>query len=198
MAIEVEGRAADRTVTNAPRPVIVSAGNQARTKGSFLVHAILISTLLVLQAQPPLIKPEGLPTVYLTDLRGIEHRGQLMRVDPAEVVLLGEKGERIFKRSEIVQIEKRGDSLKNGALIGAAIGILGGLGAAGLSDCPGAHQDGCGGARAAMFVTMVGVYTAIGTGIDAAIKGRTVIYRAPAVSLTLRPSAVSGGLTIRW
>jgi len=173
------------------------------------VHAIVISTLFALQvagsapvqtpvAAAPLIKAEGLPTVYLTDLRGAEYRGQLVRVDPAEVVLLGEKGERIFKRSDIVQIEKRGDSLKNGAIIGAAIGLLGGVGALAVSDCPGYQQNSCGGARAAYFLTAMGVYTLIGTGIDAAIQGRTVIYRAPRVTLTLRPSGASAGLTLRW
>jgi hypothetical protein len=176
------------------------------------VHAMLLSTLLALQIagsappqtaeppapQPPLIKPEGLPTVFLTDLRGIEYRGQLLRVDPAEVVLLGERGERTFKRSEIVQIEKRGDSLKNGALIGAAIGVTGGLFVGGFSDCQGNQQDGCAGMRVAMLLTSVGLYTAVGMGIDAAIKGRTIIYRAPAVTLTIRPSGASAGLTLRW
>lgn len=173
------------------------------------MNAILISTLLALQvagpvpaqtsaAQVPLIKPEGLPTVYVTDLRGIEYRGQLLRVDPAEVILLSDKGERTFKRSDIVQIEKRGDSLKNGAIIGAAIGLLGGLGASSISDCPGYQQDSCGGARAAFFLASVGLYTLIGTGIDAAIKGRTVIYKAPSVTLTLRASGASAGVTLRW
>lgn len=48
-----------------------------------------------------------------------------------------------------------------------------------------------------MPVAFVGIYTAIGTGIDAAIQGRTVIYRAPRVTLTLRPSGVAAGVTLR-
>lgn len=149
-------------------------------------------------AQTPLVKPEGLPTVFLTDLRGVEHRGTLMRVEPAEVVLLGLAGERVFKRSEIAQIEKRGDSLKNGALIGAAVGVLGGLLAAGISDCPGVQQDGCAGARFGLALVTTGLYTAIGTGIDAAITGRTLIYRAPTLTVAVRPSGGSAGISIRW
>ena len=173
------------------------------------MHAIVISTLFALQvagsapaqtpvAAEPVMKIEGLPTVYLTDLRGIEYRGQLLRMDPAEVVLSGEKGERIFKRSDIVQIEKRGDSLKNGTLIGAAIGLLAGVGALSAADCPGDQQDSCTGARAAFFVTAVGIYTLIGTGIDAAIQGRTIIYRAPRVTVRLGPAGAAAGLTLRW
>jgi hypothetical protein len=70
-----------------------------------------------------MVKAEGLRTVFLTDLQGAEHRGRLIRVAPEEVVLLGTAGERTFTRSEIALIETRGDSLKNGALIGASVGV---------------------------------------------------------------------------
>lgn len=176
--------------------------------------AMLTSTLLIAQlagaaappaqtqtspaAEAPMVKPDGLPTVWLTDARGVEHRGRLVRVEPAGVVLLGTDGERAFTRSDIVQIEKRGDSIRNGALIGAAIGALGGLFAIGLSDCPGLQQNGCGGARVTLALTSVAAYTAIGAGIDAAVQGRTLIYRAPSLTLSVRPSGASAGISIRW
>lgn len=151
-------------------------------------------------APPAMVKADGLPTVFLTDLQGAEHRGQLIRVAPDEVVLLGTSGERTFRRNEITLIEKRGDSLKNGALIGAAVGALGGIGAAGLSDCSMGAQS-CAGERVALFTVAVGIYTAIGVGIDALIQGRTVLYRAygkPTVSLALQPGKAAIGLNVRW
>lgn len=148
-----------------------------------------------------MIRAEGLPAVFLTDTSGTEHRGRLIRVEPAEVVLLGASGERTFRREEIALIEKRGDPLVNGALIGAAVGVLGGLFTMGIADCPGGGSGGCPGARAAGFLAAVGIYTAVGAGIDAAIQGRTVLYRAyPTGRLAIyggRGKAAIG-FTLRW
>jgi hypothetical protein len=171
----------------------------------------LLSTLLLVSlavpaaaqtpaAPPPMVKADGLPTVFLTDLQGAEHRGQLIRVAPEEVVLLGASGERTFKRNEITLIERPGDSLMNGALIGASVGVLTGFLAAGISDCS-MGQDSCGGQRLGIFATSVGLYTLIGVGIDALIKGRTVLYRAygkPTVSLAVQPGKAAIGLNVRW
>lgn len=151
-------------------------------------------------AEAPMIKTEGLPTVFLTDRQGAEHRGRLIRVEPAEVVLLGPSGERTFKREEIAVIETQGDSLKNGALIGAAVGALGGLFASGFADCPDA-EDSCAGSRVAFFAVSTGIYTAIGVGIDALIQGRKVLYRAhPNVALAVhaRPTRLAIGLNFKW
>ncbi|HEX6323084.1 MAG TPA: hypothetical protein VFZ36_05110 [Vicinamibacterales bacterium] len=171
----------------------------------------LLSTLLLVSlaapaaaqtpaAPPPMVKADGLPTVFLTDLQGAVHRGQLIRVAPDEVVLLGAGGERTFTRSEIALIETRGDSLKNGALIGASVGVLTGFLAAGISDCS-YGADSCGGQRIGMFATSVALYTLIGVGIDALVKGRTVLYRAygkPTVSLAVQPGKAAIGINVRW
>lgn len=154
------------------------------------------------QTQPPdpMIKAEGLPTVFLTDRQGAEHRGRLIRVEPSEVVLLGPSGERTFKREEITLIEKRGDSLKNGAIIGAAVGVLAGFLTAGMGDCPDAEQS-CDVARVTYFAISVGLYTAIGTGIDAAVRGRTVLYRAyptGRLAIAAGPGKVAVGFNVRW
>jgi len=171
-----------------------------------LTAALLIAQLAAPAAAqtpataPPMVKAEGLPTVFLTDLQGAQHRGQLIRVAPDEVVLLGDSGERTFTRSEIALIETRGDSLMNGALIGASVGVLTGFLAAGISDCS-MGQDSCGGQRIGIFATSVALYALIGVGIDALIKGRTVLYRAygkPTVSLAVQPGKAAIGLNVRW
>ena len=170
-----------------------------------LLPALILVTLAVpaaaqTPAAPPMVKADGLPTVFLTDLQGVQHRGQLIRVASDEVVLLGASGERTFTRNEIALIETRGDSLVNGALIGASVGVLTGFLAAGISDCS-MGQDSCGGQRIGIFTTSVALYTLIGVGIDALIKGRTVLYRAygrPTLSLALQPGKAAVGINVRW
>lgn len=166
------------------------------------MNRLLVSVCCVLmlpcfvsaQERPsPIIPGDDLPTVFLLDSYGAEYRGKLLRVDDREVRMLVNSDERTFQRNEIVRIEKRGDPLKNGAIIGAVVGVALGLLAAGIADCPTVYADGCTGTRIGVFFTSVGIYSAVGTGIDAAIKGRTLIYQAPSARR-------SGGLryTLRW
>ena len=98
--------------------------------------------------------------------------------------------ERQFENARVARIQKRGDSLRNGAIIGAVVGVAMGIITAGISDCPGDHPGGgCPGSRAALFLVSTGVYSAIGTGIDALIPGRTTLYEAPKAP----PAADRGG-----
>ena len=93
-------------------------------------------------------------------------------------MLLVDGAERRFETARVARIQKRGDSLRNGAIIGAVVGVAMGIITAGISDCPGDHPGGgCPGSRAALFLVSTGVYSAIGTGIDALIPGRTTLYR---------------------
>jgi hypothetical protein len=174
-------------------------------------HTLISTLLLVTLATPaaaqsdaapsPMVEAQGLPTVFLTDLQGVEHRGKLLRVGPDEVALLGVNGERTFRRDEIMLIEKRGDSLKNGALIGASVGALFWLLAASLAQCS-APEVSCGvGEQVGWFTLTVATYTAIGVGIDALISGRTVLYRAsgkPTVALAVQPGKAAVGINVRW
>ena len=89
----------------------------------------------------PGLAPSQLQTVYVLDRSGIETTGKLLGLSPDSLVLLVADAERRFDRADVARIEKR-DSLKNGTLIGAVVGVAMGLLAAGLSDCPGAHPGG--------------------------------------------------------
>ena len=53
------------------------------------------------------------------------------------------------------------------------------------------------GLQIAWLTASTGVYTAIGTGIDAAIQGRTVLYQAPAPRRNVEPRGAAA-LTVRW
>jgi hypothetical protein len=144
----------------------------------------------------PGLASSQLQTVYVLDRSGVETTGKLLGLSPDSLVLLVADSERRFDRADVARIQKR-DSLKNGTLIGAAVGVAMGLVAAGISDCPGTHPGGaCPGFRAATVVASTGVYAALGVGVDALIRGRTTLYEARSQS-PRRPAlgpATAGGV----
>jgi hypothetical protein len=130
-----------------------------------------------------------LSTVYVLDNTGTETSGKFLRLNPDSIVLLVDGAERRFETARVARIQKRGDSLRNGAIIGAVVGVAMGIITAGISDCPGDHPGGgCPGSRAALFLVSTGFYSAVGAGIDALIPGRTTLYEAPKA-----PPAADGG-----
>jgi len=127
----------------------------------------------------------GLSTVYIRDDTGDETEGRFLRLEPASVVILAGETERRIAADRIQRIQKRGDSLRNGAVWGAVVGAVVGVLGAGLSDCPGDNPSGpCPGARTALFAVSTGLYSAIGTGIDALVTGRTTLYEATTTPLS--------------
>jgi hypothetical protein len=141
--------------------------------------------------------------VHVLPDEGAEVSGRLLRVDAGSLVLLVEGSERRFEQSRVRRIDKRGDRLRNGAIIGAGVGAVSGLLAALISDCPGKDPGGsCVGARAAGFALSVGVYSALGVGIDALAVGRTNVYESPATSSRQVPDQARGfglvRLGVRW
>ena len=135
------------------------------------------------------LRLSGLPTVYVLDDTGQETIGTLLRLETAALVLATDGTERRIEAARIRRIEKHGDSLKNGTIIGLVVGAVMGLITSGISDCPGDAPSGsCPGTRTAAFLVSTGVYTALGTGVDALITGRTLLYEAPGS----RPSSLTG------
>jgi hypothetical protein len=125
----------------------------------------------------PGLTTSGLSTVYVLDDRGIETSGRLLRLNADSLDLFIDGAEQRFEAARVKRIQKRGDSLRNGALIGTLVGLAMGLVAGGISDCPGEDPGGrCPGARVALVLVSTGMYAAIGTGIDALIVGRTTLY----------------------
>lgn len=151
----------------------------------------------------PGLDTAGLSTVYVLDETGIEISGKFLRLNPDSLVLLVGGAERRFEAARVRRIEKRGDSLRNGALIGAVVGAAMGLIFAGISDCPGNDPGGsCPGTRAAAFLLSTGVYAGIGTGIDALVVGRTTLYEAPTAPSRSERTPYRGraaiNLSVRW
>jgi hypothetical protein len=116
-------------------------------------------------------------TLIVTDTAGQPVRGKLVNLSPSSLSLNVSGSTREFQRVDVDTITRRGpDSLKNGALIGMAIG--GSLAAVGM-----ALTVAEGDADAAFFVGAALVYSGIGAGIgagvDALIEGQRVIYANP-------------------
>lgn len=148
-------------------------------------------------------QPKGLPSLYVIERSGQETRGKLISWSNSALVLRVDNTERTFNLADVSRVDLRGDSVKNGALIGIGVGIGMGVLTSGVADCPGDQNNGCPGSRAGLFVVTTAVYAAIGAGIDALIPGRTPLWRAgsspaPAGGLTFKVSPQHRSAFIGW
>jgi hypothetical protein len=120
------------------------------------------------------------PTVYVTDIDGTESVGRLQRVDRSWITIETSTGEKSIERQHVFAIDRRGDSLANGAIAGALVGA--GLAAWVLADdgCApmlSSRYERCSAWEFAAAMGMVGgIGAGIGLGIDAIFRGRTQIY----------------------
>lgn len=107
---------------------------------------------------------------------GSEFKGYLLELGPRTLKLLID-GHRVeLPLDDVRRVETGGDSLKNGALIGALIGglwcaIVCGQGLDDTTQLP------------AAVAVSAAFWAAVGAGIDATIPGRTTIYRRPSAQL---------------
>ena len=134
-----------------------------------------------------LVKPGDKITVV--DAAGGETRGRIGKLSPDALVLTTSTGSRQLTEIEVATItQRRGDSLRNGAIIGAVAGaayfVTAAALLAGTDDgdviIPTAIAGG---------VLFAGLGAAAGVGIDALISRRQVIYqtRASRSSATVSP-----------
>ena len=121
--------------------------------------------------------------VTVTDNSDRQQTGRIVDLTPSRLVLLGDGSRHEFRAEQVHTIHQwRGDSLKNGALIGAFIGAGAMLHFAGRYV---ASRDG-----AICLGLSVAAGAGIGVGLDALVRGRQVtIYRSSgtARSVTVAP-----------
>ena len=143
---------------------------------------------LMLAASPALAQTATMPevktgqTVWVTRQDGTTIKGKVMAI--AETGLQLKDGDRLLlvPLADVKQVDTS-DSLKNGAIIGAIpTALLFGLGAGTATAYGCLLSEGCSDdANSAAVVGLVvgaGVGALIGAGIDRAIHGRRVLYRA--------------------
>ena len=146
----------------------------------------------VFETLPKRVKPGA--TVYVSDAASGEIEGRLIRVSPASVTVLVQGTEREFLKDDLRQVARRGDSVKNGALIGmGVVGAWAVIGALVTEDVETNDIDDPGVAMALVVYPMVfGMGAGIGALIDAATKGRTVVYRSEQRTISARPIILPG------
>jgi hypothetical protein len=99
---------------------------------------------------------------------GQELRGRLVELSPASLAMLV-NGQRVeIPMDDVLRIDARGDSVKDGAIIGAA--VMAGL--TGLSCAAFGDAEYC----VTALIVNTGFGALAGAGIDALHKGRTPIY----------------------
>jgi hypothetical protein len=119
-------------------------------------------------------------TVIVRDSSGTETSGRIEDVSLSVLTLLTSKGRREWRQSDVTTIfQRRGDTLRNGALWGLATGggaalILAQVACSNDASCAEDYRYPLAGAVAA------GAATVIGAAVDATIRGRHVIYEKPA------------------
>lgn len=124
-----------------------------------------------------------------TEIDVVDRQGRVVRGEFAHagdegvlVTFYRSSGSRRVPARDVLSVSRPGDSVLNGAIIGAAFGAL-----------PVIGLEGNLASREA--VSIMATYAGIGALIDLMIKGRTVVYRAPAdrVSWSVAPRPVARG-----
>jgi hypothetical protein len=126
--------------------------------------------------------------VFVTDDSGAETRGSVTGVQASALRLAVAGIEREWAASDVREVRRRGDSLKNGTIAGAIVGgVLGGIGGWAVGSI--FVSEGASFARP--FLTLValgaGGGAGIGAGVDALIPGRTLVYRQANRAITVAP-----------
>ncbi|HEX6974948.1 MAG TPA: hypothetical protein VF147_11130 [Vicinamibacterales bacterium] len=141
-------------------------------------------------------------TITVLDAAGTKTSGRVGLLTPGTLTLTSPAGVRQLKERDILEIrQRRGDSLVNGAIVGAVsaaayYAVMGAI----FADMDGGDVQV--GPAIAGGVIFAGVGAAAGAGIDALIRRQQVIYRRPgAARVSLSPLA--GGrrgaaLTVRF
>ena len=118
-------------------------------------------------------------TVWVTDAGGREITGRIRNLSAASLLLDAGGTPRDFQAEQVGTIRLRPkDSLKNGVLLGAVIGLaLGVASCAANSQC--IDDEGGPGVTAALGLMGAAAGAGLGAGVDAAVKGpKLVVYRA--------------------
>jgi hypothetical protein len=147
---------------------------------------VFIPLVLALILAVPASAQETFKQVWVTQSdSGDVVQGRMLKLSGDTLALLTPDNRRVeLPLDRVLRIEVHGDSVKNGAAIGATImGVLGAIGCVAVE-------------RASQCVTGVVLNTAlgglIGAGIDAANGGRTTIYSKPAAASPVAPGPRAG------
>ncbi len=149
-----------------------------------IASVLLLIAVSTVSAQDAEDRTRRVEKVILIPLTGEDIVGELLELGPTALKLRVDNVVREIPLDSVVRIDRRGDSVKNGAIIGGAIGL-----AVGLS-----FIAEYGGEAVGFALATSGIWALLGTGVDALIPGRTAIYRRP----PSQAAAAAGGLALSW
>jgi len=142
-----------------------------------IVACVLIAILPVTAAEPARdlasmqVAPDAV--IYVRTSNGAEIQGRFLRASTQALVVGTTDGrEIILPSAQVLFVWKRGDSLRNGAIIGGVVGLAGAI--FGQSEC-----TKCSGEIAIGVALGVPAWVGVGALVDRLRVGRTLIYRAP-------------------
>jgi hypothetical protein len=133
-------------------------------------------------------------TVYVIDTSGTETRGKLTAITPTGLTVDVSGASRTFDEPQIRQVQRYGDSLRNGALIGAGIALPGALIGDLSYTCREGGVDGRCGFGVGRRALTVGLFAAVGAGIDALMRSRRQVFLAPGTTTATRRLRVAPDL----
>jgi hypothetical protein len=143
--------------------------------------------------------------ITVVDPAGRETAGRIGLLSRDRLTLVTPAGPRELSEADVLQIrQRRGDSLKNGALIGAAVGAGGSLALLAIANHHLSGSDVIPAGHVSAMVFLPGLGAAAGVGIDALITRQHVIYRTPpsgprfSVSPLLVPGRRGAAVTVRF
>lgn len=152
-----------------------------------LTLASVLSVAMVSEAQ--ILKVKQGDTVWMTNAAGRQAEGVVQGVDPSALTVLVSGREEQWTLSDTREIWRRGDSLRNGVLVGllagAGAGLLGGLGVSASS-----FGEGGSPAPALAGMTALGAAggAALGAWFDSMRQGRTLVHRNTAAAVRVTPT----------
>ena len=145
---------------------------------------------------------------------GTATTGRLLRIDADSLTLARDHHEITFDRKHVAKIYQRGDSLKNGMLIGLGVGAAWGIAAGATAECDGffgAPSRPCVASTKQILAGLWGgamgaLGLGVGAGIDALFSGRRLLYESvrhdDAASIFIAPRVLGSGtgllVTVAW
>jgi hypothetical protein len=123
-------------------------------------------------------------TVYVIDTAGRETRGKVVEVSSSTLMLRVNAAPLRIDSASVRQVQRYGDPLWNGALIGMGLGLPGLL----IADptyqsCDADPQKLCADSQIGQRVAALAVMGGLGAAVDALMRGRHQIYLAPGASV---------------
>jgi hypothetical protein len=171
---------------------IVTVGLAIALWGTIPAAAQQVTSFEQLQA---LVKPGD--TVTVTDTTGTDTKGKIETVTPQSLRLSANDIVREFSENNTRLVRQRkSDSLKNGAIIGAVTGggaaaVMVGVLCAAFGDCPAAGVAG--------YIGLFGAMGAgAGAGIDALITKRHTLYQSPGTAALNRFPVKGAGVSFSF